>query len=174
MALHVMDEANQCLGCKKPRCQQGCPIQTNIPEVIRLLKANKLDEAGRMLFENNPLTTVCSLVCNHEKQCEGHCVRGIKGTPGAFFGYRKLHLFHLCQPDESRPGALQRQKGGHHRLRPGLFASGDAVKGARTVVEAVAYSKKVAEAMHEYMQTLPPDLPDEYANVPVAQNDDGN
>ena len=47
MALHVMDEANQCLGCKKPRCQQGCPIQTNIPEVIHLLKANKLDEAGR-------------------------------------------------------------------------------------------------------------------------------
>lgn len=42
------------------------------------------------------------------------------------------------------------------------------------MVEAVAYSKKVAEAMHEYMQTLPPDLPDEYANVPVAQNDDGN
>ena len=47
MALHVMDEANQCLDCKKPCCQQGCPIQTNIPEVIRLLKANKLDEAGR-------------------------------------------------------------------------------------------------------------------------------
>ena len=51
MALHVMDEANQYLGCKKPRCQQGCPIQTNIPEGIRLLKANKLDEAGRMLPE---------------------------------------------------------------------------------------------------------------------------
>ena len=72
MALHVMDEANQCLGCKVPRCQQGCPIHTNIPEVIRLLKDNKLDEAGRT------------------------SVRGI-------------------------------------------FASGDAVKGARTVVEAVAY-----------------------------------
>ena len=54
MALHVMDEANHCLGCKVPRCQQGCPIHTNIPEVIRLLKDNKLDEAGRMLFENNP------------------------------------------------------------------------------------------------------------------------
>ena len=40
MALHVMDEANHCLGCKKPRCQQGCPIHTNIPEVIRLLKDN--------------------------------------------------------------------------------------------------------------------------------------
>ena len=75
MALHVLDEANRCLGCKKPLCQQGCPIHTNIPEVIRLLKANQMDEAGRMLFENNPLTTVCALVCNHENQCEGHCVR---------------------------------------------------------------------------------------------------
>ncbi len=60
MALHVLDEANRCLGCKKPMCQQGCPIHTNIPEVIRLLKANQLDDAGRMLFENNPLTTVCA------------------------------------------------------------------------------------------------------------------
>lgn len=84
MALHVMEEANRCLGCKNPRCQQGCPIHTNIPEVIRLLKDGKLDEAGWMLFENNPLTTVCSLVCNHEGQCEGHCVRGIKGAPVHF------------------------------------------------------------------------------------------
>ncbi len=80
MALHVMDEANRCLGCKVPQCQKGCPISTPIPEVIKLLKANKLDEAGKMLFENNPLTTVCSLVCNHENQCEGHCVLGRKGA----------------------------------------------------------------------------------------------
>ncbi|MCD8085169.1 MAG: NAD(P)-dependent oxidoreductase [Clostridiales bacterium] len=84
MALHVMDEANHCLQCKNPRCQQGCPIHTNIPEVIRLLKEGKLNEAGWTLFENNPLTTVCSLICNHENQCEGHCVRGIKGAPVHF------------------------------------------------------------------------------------------
>ena len=84
MALHVMDEANRCLQCKNPRCRTGCPINTNIPEAIRLLKENKLNEAGKMLFFNNPLTTVCSLVCNHEKQCEGHCVLGIKGTPVHF------------------------------------------------------------------------------------------
>ena len=84
MALHVMDEANRCLGCKVPQCQKGCPISTPIPEVIKLLKANKLDEAGKMLFENNPLTTVCSLVCNHENQCEGHCVLGRKGAPVHF------------------------------------------------------------------------------------------
>ena len=79
-----MEEANRCLGCKVPQCQKGCPIKTPIPEVIKLLKANELDAAGRMLFENNPLTTVCSLICNHEKQCEGHCVLGKKGTPVHF------------------------------------------------------------------------------------------
>lgn len=84
MALHVMDEANRCLGCKVPQCRKGCPINTPIPDVIRLLKENKLDEAGRILFENNPLTTVCSLVCNHENQCEGHCVLGKKGAPVHF------------------------------------------------------------------------------------------
>lgn len=84
MALHVMDEANRCLQCKVPLCQKGCPIGTNIPMAIRLLKENQLDEAGKMLFENNPLTTVCSLVCNHENQCEGHCVLGRKGAPVHF------------------------------------------------------------------------------------------
>ncbi|MGN0159236.1 MAG: NAD(P)-dependent oxidoreductase [Brotaphodocola sp.] len=84
MALHVMDEANRCLGCKNPQCQKGCPINTPIPEIIRLLKSNRLDDAGKMLFENNPLTTVCSLVCNHENQCEGHCVLGKKGAPVHF------------------------------------------------------------------------------------------
>lgn len=84
MALHIMDEANRCLQCKVPQCQKGCPIHTNIPLAIRLLKENKLNEAGKMLFENNPLTTVCSLVCNHENQCEGHCVLGRKDAPVHF------------------------------------------------------------------------------------------
>lgn len=79
-----MDEANRCLGCKNPQCQKGCPINTPIPQVIQLLKENRLNEAGWLLFENNPLTTVCSLICNHEKQCEGHCVLGKKGAPVHF------------------------------------------------------------------------------------------
>ncbi len=81
MASHVIDEANRCLQCKNPRCRQGCPINTNIPEMIRLLKEDKMMEAAYMLFNNNPLSVVCSLVCDHQKQCEGHCVRGIKGSP---------------------------------------------------------------------------------------------
>ena len=84
MALHILDEANHCLECKNPSCQKGCPINTPIPQVIRLLKDNHLDEAGKILFENNPLTTICSLVCNHEKQCEGNCVLNRKGAPVHF------------------------------------------------------------------------------------------
>lgn len=79
MAVHVIDEANRCLNCKKPLCRQGCPINTPIPQMIQAFKNGDLNDAGEMLFSNNPLSLVCSLVCNHEKQCEGHCILGKKG-----------------------------------------------------------------------------------------------
>ena len=81
MAVHVIDEANRCLNCKKPLCRQGCPIQTAIPQMIQAFKEGDLNRAGEMVFENNPMSLVCSLVCNHEKQCEGHCIMGKKGQP---------------------------------------------------------------------------------------------
>jgi NADPH-dependent glutamate synthase beta chain and related oxidoreductases len=81
MAVHVLEEAKRCLNCKKPLCRVGCPINTPIPQMIQTLIEGNLKEAGQMLFANNPLSLVCSLVCDHEKQCEGHCVLGRKGTP---------------------------------------------------------------------------------------------
>ena len=84
MSLHIVSEANRCLNCKKPMCQQGCPVHTPIPQVIGLFKENRLQEAGEVLFQNNPLSDICSIVCNHEKQCAGHCVRGRKDSPVHF------------------------------------------------------------------------------------------
>ncbi|MGM9659225.1 MAG: NAD(P)-dependent oxidoreductase, partial [Faecousia sp.] len=84
MELHIVSEAGRCLNCKKPMCQQGCPIHTPIPQVIQLFKQGKLTEAGQILFENNPLSAICALVCNHEQQCAGHCVLGKKSTPVHF------------------------------------------------------------------------------------------
>lgn len=82
MAVHVINEARRCLQCKKPLCRlAGCPAQTNILEMIRLFLAGKSREAGAMLFANNPMSVVCSLVCDHEAQCEGHCIQGRKGSP---------------------------------------------------------------------------------------------
>ena len=82
MAIHIIEEANRCLGCKRAFCQlKGCPVSTSIPQVIELFRERKLDEAGALLFSNNPMSAVCALVCNHSGQCEGSCVQGRKGSP---------------------------------------------------------------------------------------------
>lgn len=81
MAEHVVNEAKRCLNCKKPLCRTGCPINTNIPVMIQEFLNGGISKAGEMVFENNPLSIVCSLVCDHERQCEGHCILGKKGSP---------------------------------------------------------------------------------------------
>ena len=89
MSLHIENEAERCLNCKKPLCQEHCPIHTPIPRMIQLFKENKLMEAGKELFENNPMSAVCAAVCNHETQCAGHCVLGKKGAPVQFYEIEK-------------------------------------------------------------------------------------
>lgn len=74
-------EANRCLMCKKAKCSTNCPISTPIPEVIDLFKNGQIAKAGELLFENNPLSLVCAIVCPHEDQCKGNCIRGIKSEP---------------------------------------------------------------------------------------------
>jgi len=82
--INILQETERCLQCKVALCQKGCPIHTPIPQVIQLLKTNALDAAGELLFNNNPLSIVCSLVCNHENQCEGNCVLNHKESPIQF------------------------------------------------------------------------------------------
>ena len=84
MALHIIGEANRCLNCKKPKCQEGCPVHTPIPRIIQMFKENKVMEAGEELFKNNPMSAICAVVCNHEMQCAGNCVLGRKGSPVHF------------------------------------------------------------------------------------------
>lgn len=74
MEQYVAKEARRCLQCKKPMCKEGCPVNTPVNEVIKLFLDGNIVEAGEKLFKNNPLSVVCSLVCPHEKQCQGHCV----------------------------------------------------------------------------------------------------
>lgn len=87
--LRIQEEAGRCLNCKKPLCVTGCPIHTPIPQAIALFKQGKTVEAAQMLFDNNPLSVVCAIVCNHDGQCEGHCVRGIKSTPVGWSGIER-------------------------------------------------------------------------------------
>lgn len=84
MKNNLINEANNCLLCKNPRCQKNCPINTPIPEIIKLYKEGNLEKAGQILFNNNPLSSICALVCPHEDQCSGNCIKGIKGEPVPF------------------------------------------------------------------------------------------
>lgn len=90
MSLRIETEANRCLNCKNAQCMKNCPIHTNIPQIIQKFKDGKVMEAGAMLFENNPLSVVCAIVCNHEAQCAGHCVLGKKDTPVQFYEIEKF------------------------------------------------------------------------------------
>lgn len=77
----VISEAKRCLQCKKPQCKEGCPVNTPFNEIVKLFLDGNITEAGEKLFNNNPLSIICSLVCPHTNQCEGHCVMGRKGNP---------------------------------------------------------------------------------------------
>jgi glutamate synthase (NADPH/NADH) small chain len=81
MSNYIVDEAKKCLQCKNPNCRKGCPVATPIPDVIKLLLEGEINKAGKLLFMNNPLSVVCSLVCAHEYQCEGNCILGKKSNP---------------------------------------------------------------------------------------------
>ena len=75
-------EASRCLLCKKPKCAlQGCPVHTPVPECMLLYRQGQLEEAGRMLFANNPLSAITSQVCDWKKFCYGHCVLNVKQMP---------------------------------------------------------------------------------------------
>lgn len=76
------NEALRCLLCKKPKCAlQGCPVHTPVPECMLLYRQGKLAEAGELLFRNNPLSAVTSLVCDWKQFCYGHCVLNVKQVP---------------------------------------------------------------------------------------------
>lgn len=83
--MNLLSEANRCLMCKNAKCRQNCPIDTQIPEIIQLYKENQIERAGEILFQNNPLSAICAIICAHQNQCMGHCIRGIKGEPVEFY-----------------------------------------------------------------------------------------
>jgi len=81
MEEEILEKANYCLKCKNKPCSKACPMNTNIPEFIAEVSKKEYQKAYEILRENNIFSHICSIVCTQEEQCEGSCVRGIKGTP---------------------------------------------------------------------------------------------
>lgn len=116
---NVLSEAKRCLKCKNAKCVQGCPIETNIPEMMRLFEEGDIKTAGKMLFNNNPLSIVCGLVCHHEAQCVGHCILNRKNQPiqiGAIEHYISDYNLDLLKIDQEE----------NKNKRAGIIGSGPA------------------------------------------------
>ncbi len=79
----AIDEAKRCLNCKNMPCVDGCPVKINIPEFIAKVAEGDFQGAYDVIYQSSSLPAVCGRVCPQENQCEGNCVRGIKGEPVA-------------------------------------------------------------------------------------------
>ncbi len=108
MSKHVIEDARRCLQCKHPMCMKGCPVNTPVRDVIQLLLNSEIAAAGKLLFDNNPLSLVCCHVCPQENQCEGHCVLGKKGSPvqiSAIERYISDYYLNIFTPTPSKKTA---------------------------------------------------------------------
>ena len=79
---NITEKVEYCLNCKvKPCSNKGCPLENDIPNFIKAVKENDIKKAYQILSETTVLPGVCGRICPHMKQCQGSCVRGIKGNP---------------------------------------------------------------------------------------------
>ncbi len=98
----ALDEAERCLNCKTPLCVSGCPVGIDIPRFIQRVKVGEFEAAYRIITESSSLPAVCGRVCPQENQCEGKCVRGIKGEPVGIGRLERFvadyHNAHVTEP----------------------------------------------------------------------------
>lgn len=77
----AVEEASRCINCQNAQCVKGCPVSINIPAFIHEVKEENFEKAYEIISESSSLPAVCGRVCPQESQCEGKCIRGIKGEP---------------------------------------------------------------------------------------------
>ena len=75
----AVQEAQRCIGCKNAKCIEGCPVSINIPAFVQEVKEGNIEEAYKIIGQSSALPAICGRVCPQESQCEGKCIRGIKG-----------------------------------------------------------------------------------------------
>ena len=140
----AMCEASRCIGCKNAQCIKGCPVGINIPGFISEIKAGNMEEAYRIISEASALPAVCGRVCPQESQCEGRCIRGIKGDA---ISIGKLERFVADYALENDIKPVEAEKKNGHKVAiigsgpSGLTCAGDLAK--------LGYDVTVFEALHE-------------------------
>ena len=138
------EEANRCLGCKNPKCVEGCPVSVNIPSFISFIKKGDFSASFEELSKYNALPAVCGRVCSQESQCEGKCVLGIKGEPLAI---GQLERFIA---DFARNNKLSSLKKSEKILeKVAVIGSGPAGLTCAGELAKLGYRVTIFEALHE-------------------------
>ncbi len=139
----AMDEAKRCLSCKHKPCVGGCPVKIHIPEFIALVAKGEFEEAYKVLSLSTSLPAVCGRVCPQENQCEGKCVRGIKGESVAIGRLERFVADHHNANSKEKP-TLPLQNG--HKVA--VIGSGPAGLSCASDLAKMGYSVTVFEALH--------------------------
>ena len=140
----AMCEATRCINCKNAQCVKGCPVSINIPGFIEKVKDGDIEAAYQIISESSALPAVCGRVCPQESQCEGKCIRGIKGE-ALSIGKLERFVADWARENHIRPEGAKESKGKKVAVigsgPSGLTCAGDLAK--------MGYDVTIFEALHE-------------------------
>lgn len=140
----AMEEASRCINCKNAQCIKGCPVAINIPGFIEKVKEGDVEGAYQVISESSALPAVCGRVCPQESQCEGKCIRGIKGEP---ISIGKLERFVADWASENgiKPQGAKEKNG----KKVAVIGSGPAGLTCAGDLAKMGYDVTIFEALHE-------------------------
>ena len=140
----AMEEATRCINCKNAQCIKGCPVSINIPGFIEKVKEGDIESAYQVISESSALPAVCGRVCPQESQCEGKCIRGIKGEA---ISIGKLERFVADWASENgiKPQGAAEKNG----KKVAVIGSGPAGLTCAGDLAKMGYDVTIFEALHE-------------------------
>lgn len=140
----AMEEASRCINCKNAQCIKGCPVAINIPAFIEQVKEGNIEKAYQVISESSALPAVCGRVCPQESQCEGKCIRGIKGEPVSI---GKLERFVADWASEN--GIIPQGADQKNGKKVAVIGSGPAGLTCAGDLAKMGYEVTIFEALHE-------------------------
>ena len=137
-------EAERCINCKNAQCIKGCPVAINIPGFIEQVKAGDFEKAYQVISESSALPAVCGRVCPQESQCEGKCIRGIKGE-AISIGKLERFVADWARENGIKPAPATEKKG----KKVAVIGSGPAGLTCAGDLAKMGYEVTIFEALHE-------------------------
>ncbi|MDE7018374.1 MAG: NADPH-dependent glutamate synthase [Lachnospiraceae bacterium] len=140
----AMAEAQRCINCQNAQCIKGCPVAINIPGFIEKVKEGNIEAAYQVISEDSSLPAVCGRVCPQESQCEGKCIRGIKGEPISI-GKLERFVADWARENNVKPEGAKEKKD----KKVAVIGSGPAGLTCAGDLAKMGYDVTIFEALHE-------------------------